>query len=162
MQEHEFFTFREYMRKDQELLSASAEDYMEMIYRLSAENGFTRVNDLAAALNVQPPSVTKMIQKLADLHLLKYEKYGVVMLEPKGAVIGKALLERHNLIENFLNILEIKEGLLESTEKMEHTMSHEILAGIHDLIGFFNDNPEIFQDFRRYRNRRKYQRNQED
>ncbi|MFU0828604.1 MAG: Transcriptional regulator MntR [Lachnoclostridium sp.] len=155
MQEQEFYTFREYMRKDQELLSASAQDYMEMIYRLSAENGFTRVNDLAAALNVQPPSVTKMIQKLADLHLLKYEKYGVVMLEPKGTVIGKALLDRHNLIENFLNLLEIKEGLLENTEKMEHTMSHEILAGIHDIIGFFNDNPDVLKEFRKYRKRHK-------
>lgn len=155
MQEQEFYTFCEYMRKDQELLSASAQDYMEMIYRLSAENGFTRVNDLAAALNVQPPSVTKMIQKLADLHLLKYEKYGVVMLEPKGTVIGKALLDRHNLIENFLNLLEIKEGLLENTEKMEHTMSHEILAGIHDIIGFFNDNPDVLKEFRKYRKRHK-------
>jgi len=155
MQEQEFYTFREYMRKDQELLSASAQDYMEMIYRLSAENGFTRVNDLAAALNVQPPSVTKMIQKLADLHLLKYEKYGVVMLEPKGTVIGKALLDRHNLIENFLNLLEIKEGLLENTEKMEHTMSHEILAGIHDIIGFFNNNPDVLKEFRKYRKRHK-------
>ena len=76
MCEREFFTFREYMRKDRELLSPSAEDYMEMIYRLSADKGFTRVNDLASALNVQPPSVTKMIQKLADLKLIKYEKYG--------------------------------------------------------------------------------------
>ena len=68
---NEFFTFREYMRKDQELLTPSAEDYMEMIYRLSQKNGFTRVNDLASALNVQPPSVTKMIQKLAELKLIK-------------------------------------------------------------------------------------------
>ncbi len=153
MQEHEFFTFREYMRKDQELLSASAEDYMEMIYRLSEENGFTRVNDLASALNVQPPSVTKMIQKLADIHLLKYEKYGVVMLEPDGTTIGKALLDRHNLIERFLGLLDIKDGLLESTEKMEHTMSHEILSGIHDMIGFFEENPEVMEHFLMYRSK---------
>lgn len=157
MQEQEFFTFREYMRKDQELLSASAEDYMEMIYRLSWENGFTRVNDLAAALNVQPPSVTKMIQKLADIHLLKYEKYGVVMLEPDGSTIGKALLDRHNLIERFLGLLEIKDGLLESTEKMEHTMSQEILAGIHDMIDYFDENPELLMHFQIYRDNRNQQ-----
>ncbi len=46
MSEYEFFTFSEYMRKDQDLLSPSAEDYMEMIYRLSDKNGFTRVNEL--------------------------------------------------------------------------------------------------------------------
>ncbi len=152
MQEQEFFTFREYMRKDQELLSASAEDYMEMIYRLSEENGFTRVNDLAAALNVQPPSVTKMIQKLADINLLKYEKYGVIMLETSGAEIGKALLNRHNLIERFLTLLNIKDGLLDSTEKMEHTISNEILLGIRDFIDFFDSNPQVRDSFLNFRN----------
>ncbi|MGB8451219.1 MAG: iron dependent repressor, metal binding and dimerization domain protein [Anaerocolumna sp.] len=155
MSEHEFFTFREYMRKDQEGLSASAEDYMEMIFRLSKENGFTRVNDLASALNVQPPSVTKMIQKLADINLIKYEKYGVIMLEPNGIELGKALLNRHNLIERFLTILNIKDGLLESTEKMEHTISNEILLGIHDLIDFFDKNNDVVEKFSIYRNSKK-------
>ena len=35
MSDQEFYTFSEYMRKEQETLSPSAEDYMEMIYRLS-------------------------------------------------------------------------------------------------------------------------------
>lgn len=154
MPEQEFFTFREYMRNSQEILSASAEDYMEMIFRLSQENGFTRVNDLAAALNVQPPSVTKMIQKLADIHLLKYEKYGVIMLETGGTELGKALLNRHNLIERFLGMLNIQDGLLESTEKMEHTISHDILFGIRDLTDFFDENPEIMECFLAFRSKK--------
>ena len=44
------------------------------------------------ALNVQPPSVTKMIQKLSEINLIKYEKYGVIMLEDKGLKLGKASL----------------------------------------------------------------------
>lgn len=151
MSEHEFFTFREYMRKDPELLSACAEDYVEMIYRLSRENGFTRVNDLAAALNVQPPSVTKMIQKLAELKLIKYEKYGVVMLEPSGVDLGMALLKRHNLIESFLMFLNVSEGLLEETEKMEHTINSEVLGGMKDIVDFFHENPTLLQKFNEYR-----------
>lgn len=58
MQE-KFFTFSQYMKNDTNIISASAEDYIEMIYRLSLKNGFTRVNELAISLNVQPPSVTK-------------------------------------------------------------------------------------------------------
>lgn len=155
MQEQGFYTFREYMRKEQELLTASAEDYMEMIFRLSEKNGFTRVNDLAAALNVQPPSVTKMIQKLADLDLIKYEKYGVIMLEPYGQEIGKALLERHNLIENFLKYLNLTEGVLEETEKIEHMINQDILLGIKDLVDFFRENPEMASTFKEFRENRK-------
>lgn len=149
--ENEFYTFREFMRKDQELLTPSAEDYMEMIYRLCLKNGFTRVNDLATALNVQPPSVTKMIQKLAELNLIKYERYGVIMLQPNGVEVGKALLERHNLVEQFLKVLNITEGLLEQTEKIEHTINEEILRGIKDLVNFFNKYPDILMKFNKYR-----------
>lgn len=151
MSDQEFYTFSEYLRKDQELLSPSAEDYIEMIYRLSQKQGFTRVNDLAGALNVQPPSVTRMVQKLAEMKLIKYEKYGVIMLEKEGNSIGKALLYRHNLIENFLKLLNIKEGLLAETEKMEHTINDEILSGIKDLVEFFHDYPEILDKLNRYR-----------
>lgn len=154
MQEQGFYTFREYMRKDQELLSASAEDYMEMIYRLSAKNGFTRVNDLASALNVQPPSVTKMIQKLSDFNLIKYEKYGVIMLEPYGIEIGKALLERHNLIESFLKVMNLTEGVLEETEKIEHMINSDLLLGIKDLVDFFKEYPEITKNFNDFRENR--------
>lgn len=155
MSDQEFYTFSEYMRKDQEILSPSAEDYMEMIYRLSKNQGFTRVNDLAMALNVQPPSVTKMIQKLSEINLIKYEKYGVIMLEDEGLKLGKALLYRHNLIEDFLKLLNITEGILAETEKMEHTINDEILTGIKDLVDFFNDNPELLEKLNKYRNQKK-------
>lgn len=154
MSENEFFTFREYMRKDQELLSPSAEDYMEMIYRLSGKNGFIRVNSLASALNVQPPSVTKMLHKLAELKLIKYEKYGVVFLESNGIELGKTLLHRHNLIEKFLTLLNVTEGLLNETEKIEHTINKEVLCGIVDLVDFFNNYPDILEKFNEFRNKK--------
>lgn len=154
MSDQEFYTFSEYMRKDQELLSPSAEDYLEMIYRLSQKNGFTRVNDLAGALNVQPPSVTKMVQKLSEMNLIKYEKYGVIMLKKDGNELGKALLYRHNLIEAFLKLLNVTEGILAETEKMEHTINDEILSGIKDLLDFFNENPELLSKFNQFRYKR--------
>ncbi|NRU21682.1 Mn-dependent DtxR family transcriptional regulator [Clostridium beijerinckii] len=151
MMEDEFFTFREYMKKNKSLLSPSAEDYMEMIYRLSNKTGFIRVNDLAAALNVQPSSVTKMIQKLANLNLIKYEKYGVIILRSRGVKIGKYLLKRHDLIEEFLKLLNISDDILEETEKIEHTISTNVLYGMIDLINFFNKYPDLMEKFNRYR-----------
>ncbi|HPU63038.1 MAG TPA: transcriptional regulator MntR [Mobilitalea sp.] len=155
MSDQEFYTFSEYIRKDQEQLSPSAQDYMEMIYRLSQNLGFTRVNDLAQALNVQPSSVTKMVQKLSEMNLVKYERYGVIMLKEDGIKLGKTLLYRHNLIEEFLRLLSITEGILSETEKMEHTINNDILSGLTDLVDFFNENPEILEQWQLYRNRKK-------
>lgn len=143
----EFFTFREYMKKDDDVLTASMEDYLEMVYRLSRDNGFTRVNELASALNVQPPSVSKMIQKLAEQSLVDYEKYGYIILTKKGKKLGKELLNRHQIVEDFLRILGVSEGLLEQTEKIEHTLSPQTLKDLSRLVRFFKDRPELITDY---------------
>lgn len=152
MIKNDFYTFNEYMKKEDKSLTASMEDYLEMIYRLSMKNGFTRIHELSNALNVQPPSATKMVQKLAELKLLKYERYGILVLEQDGKSLGKALLDRHNTIENFLRILDISDSeILDETEKIEHTISKETAKCFKDFVNFINDNPNIIDKFKVYR-----------
>ncbi len=148
----DFHTFSEYMKKEDNSLTASMEDYLEMIYRLSLNTGFTRIHELSAALNVQPPSATKMVQRLAVLKLLKYEKYGVILLEEEGRKVGEALLKRHNIIEKFLRMLGIsEEGVLMETEKAEHTLSEETVKYLEDYTAFLEGNMEIVKKFREFR-----------
>ncbi|NLV16877.1 MAG: MarR family transcriptional regulator [Syntrophomonadaceae bacterium] len=150
--EEEFFTFREYMKKEEDLLTASMEDYLEMVYRLSRESGFTRVNELAAALNVQPPSASKMIQKMSDQGLVDYEKYGYVVLTSKGQQMGGELLYRHQLVEEFLIILGVSKGLLEQIEKIEHTLSDHTLFFLDKLIRFLKERPGLIDDYHKFIN----------
>jgi Mn-dependent DtxR family transcriptional regulator len=150
---NDFYTFNEYMKKEENSLTASMEDYLEMIYRLSLNSGFTRVHELSTALNVQPPSATKMVQKLAELKLLKYEKYGVLILQDGGKKLGQLLLNRHTVIENFLRILDISESnILDETEKIEHTISRETTSCFQDFVEFVKNNPNIVTEFKLYRN----------
>jgi len=149
---NDFYTFNEYMKKEDNSLTASMEDYLEMIYRLSLNTGYTRIHELSDALNCKPPSATKMVQKLAEIKLLKYEKYGVLVLEESGKVLGEALLNRHNVIESFLRILDISElDVLEETEKIEHTISKQTTKCFQDFVQFIKDNPEIVIEFKTYR-----------
>lgn len=152
MAKNDFYTFNEYMKKEDNLLTASMEDYLEMIYRLSIDNGFTRMHELSSALNVQPPSATKMVQKLAELKLLKYERYGILKLEEDGNKLGEALLNRHNIIEKFLRILNIPESeVLDETEKIEHTISKQTTKCFKDFVEFVKNNPDIIMKFKDYR-----------
>lgn len=152
MNQNDFYTFTEYMKKENNSLTASMEDYLEMIYRLSLNTGFTRIHDLSLALNVQPPSATKMVQKLAQLNLLKYEKYGMLILEENGKKLGELLLNRHNIIENFLRIFDIPESdILNQTEQIEHTLSTETTKCFQDFVEFVKNNPNIVNEFRNYR-----------
>jgi len=151
MSDNEFFTFREYMKKEDSPLTASMEDYMEMIYRLATGTGFTRIHDLAEALNVQPPSATKMVQKLAELSLVNYKKYGIIILSDKGVQTGKALLQRHQIVEEFLRMLGLTEGVHEETEKIEHTIRPETVSCLADFVSYSKAHPGVIKKFERYR-----------
>lgn len=153
MDNNDFYTFSEYMKKVDNSLTASMEDYLEMIYRLSINTGFTRIHELSDALNVQPPSATKMVQKMSELDLLKYEKYGVIMLKENGRNIGEGLLKRHKIIEQFFRIIGVpEENILQETEKMEHTICDKTVNRLFDFVGFMNDNPDILLRYKNYIN----------
>lgn len=128
----QFQTFNKYLNKN---LTASMEDYIEMIYRMSLIDTYIRSQELASELNVSPPSTSKMIQKLAKLGYLKYQKYGIIILEDKGKKLGKKLLERHKTIEELLKIIGIPEkNILIETEKIEHTLSSNSICYIKKYI----------------------------
>ncbi|WP_040210469.1 transcriptional regulator MntR [Clostridium polynesiense] len=151
MEDKTFHTFTEYLKKDSNSLTPSMEDYLEMIYRLSLINGFARVNELAEALNVQPPSCTKMVQKLSEAKFIKYEKYGVIILTPYGNELGNTLLERHNITEKFLRLINVKEeNILTETEKIEHTLSLETFNSLKSLVEFLSDNPNVLKEFYKF------------
>lgn len=125
---------------------------MEMIYRLSKDTGFTRINELSEALNVHPPSATRMVQKLGLMNLLQYERYGVILLRPEGKRLGELLLERHHTIESFFRLFGIKEErILTETEKVEHTLSDETVKCFERYISFINDNPDVLVRLNEYK-----------
>lgn len=149
----DFHTVRGYeiLGKGKKILTNSMEDYLEMIYRSSQKEGYTRINTLAEALNVSAPSATKMVQKMTKLGLLKYEKYGIIQLTEDGERIGKFLLNRHRIIENFLKIIGVEENLLINTELIEHNVTTGALSKIQMLNDFFCSNPDILEKFNEYR-----------
>ena len=132
----EYQTFKKYLNKN---LTASMEDYIEMIYRLSTSNGYTRIQELADNLNVSPPSTSIMIQKLAKHGYLKYHKYGVVVLEEKGKRMGHRLLERHSIVSQLLLTIGIDpKNVLMETEKIEHTLSSQSIKCIKKYLKIIN------------------------
>lgn len=154
MDNKDFYTFNEYMKKDDNSLTASMEDYLEMIYRLSLNTGFTRIHILSQALNIQPPSATKMVQHLAQMELVKYEKYGIIMLEESGKKLGSFLLKRHMIIEDFIRIIGVSDAMvLEETEKIEHMFSNDTVECFESFVEFMKNNPDIIDRYTAFRNK---------
>lgn len=127
----------------------SMEDYIEQIYILIEEKGYARVSDIAEALSVHPSSVTKMVQKLDKDEYLVYEKYRGLVLTPKGKKIGKRLVFRHDLLEQFMQIIGVKqENIYGDVEGIEHHLSWDAIDRIGDLIQFFEEDPTRLENLR--------------
>jgi Mn-dependent DtxR family transcriptional regulator len=121
----------------------SMEDYIEQIYLLIENKGYARVSDIAEALSVHPSSVTKMVQKLDKDDYLVYEKYRGLVLTPKGKKVGKRLVDRHDLLEQFLNMIGVaEENIYQDVEGIEHHLSWNSIDRIGDLLQFFEENPD--------------------
>jgi len=155
-----FYTVRAYEQKlfDDRLLTASMEDYVEMLYRCTMDgDDYIRLNKLAIMLNVRDSSASKMMQKLGKLGLVDYEKYGIIRLTAIGIKVGKYLLSRHNTIEKFLKLLGSDGDVLIETELIEHVVSSATVENLNILNSFIEDN-NIFDEYRAFRE--KYYKNE--
>src|SRR5699024_11951175 len=116
------------------------EDYIEQIYNLIDFKGYARVSDIAEGLDVHPSSVTKMVQKLDKDGFLIYEKYRGLILTDHGHKIGKRLVFRHDLLEDFLEIIGVDEHkIYDDVEGIEHHLSWTSIDRISDLVQYFNE-----------------------
>ncbi len=124
----------------------SMEDHIEQIYMLIEQKGYARVSDIAESLSVLPSSVTKMVQKLDKDGYLVYERYRGLMLTPKGLKLGKRLVKRHDLLEQFLRLIGVQENLIyDDVEGIEHHLSWNSIDRIADLIQVMEENPQFIQ-----------------
>ncbi|MFP4974859.1 transcriptional regulator MntR [Paenibacillus sp. CN-4] len=121
----------------------SMEDYLERIYKLIDEKGYARVSDIAEGLEVHPSSVTKMIQKLDKDEYLIYEKYRGLVLTTKGKKMGKRLVDRHQLLEEFLTLIGVREeNIYKDVEGIEHHLSWDSITRIETLVEYFRRDEE--------------------
>lgn len=127
----------------------SMEDYLERIYILIEDKGYARVSDIAEALEVHPSSVTKMVQKLDKSDYLIYERYRGLVLTNKGRKVGKRLVYRHELLENFMRIIGVDdEFIYQNVEGIEHHLSWEAIDRIGDLVQYFEEDQKRLDELK--------------
>jgi len=140
------------MKVGDAVLTPSMEDYLEKIYELMKDKGYARVSDIASSLAVQPSSVTKMLQKLDDQEYVTYEKYRGIVLTKSGEQMGKAMIQRHTMLEELLRMLGIQEDTLRvDVEGIEHHVSPQTVTQLHYLMQFFQSNPQMLKTFSHFR-----------
>jgi len=83
-------------------LTPSVEDYLKVIYHLSNQGGFAATSDIAAMLDVAPPSVSGMVKRLSETGLIEHVPYRGVQLTAQGRRAALRMIRRHRLLELYL------------------------------------------------------------
>lgn len=136
------------------MTTPSMEDYLEKIYELIKGKGYARVSDIALELNLQPSSVTKMVQKLAEAGYINYERYRGLVLTEAGETLGERMKDRHAMLEEFLRLVGVpEETRRRDVEGIEHHVSPATVQCLQELTAFFQENPDLLEEFRRHRER---------
>ncbi|HLV09849.1 MAG TPA: iron dependent repressor, metal binding and dimerization domain protein [Halanaerobiales bacterium] len=125
------------------MLTPSMEDYLEEIYRFSQELGYIRITDVANKLDVSLPSVNKAVKLLSEKGYLNYIPYKNIDLTDKGAKLGRFLVKRNQMLQNFLEVIGSKVDKEAEAEAMEHYLSKETVNAMTMVVNFFNKNPDI-------------------
>ena len=129
--------------------SQSAEDYLERIHELMESKGNAHVADIAQSLNVSQPSVTSMVQKLADEGYLRYEKYRSLTLTDAGRAVAERIRNRHAVLASFFTLFDLDDDTqARDIEGIEHHLSSDTLNTLADLTAFFEEHPKILAQFK--------------
>src|SRR5436305_10277850 len=111
--------------KTEEPLSATVEEYLEMIYNMNMEDEVVIGARLAEKFRVAPPTVTEMLKRLVRDGYVEMDNRRQVTLTEAGNQAAEAVLRRHRLTERFLvDMLGMQwHQVHEEACRIEHSMS---------------------------------------
>jgi len=127
------------------------EDYLEAIYSLFEEKGYASTVDISDRLQVKPPTVTSMVQKLAKKGYLIHEPYRGMKLTERGSKLAKSVISRHQVISEFLSMIGVgRRVAYQDTEGIEHHIQPVTFRKIERLVEFLKKNPDQLSEIREY------------
>ena len=110
-------------------LSSSHEDYLEAVFQLGGMDKAIRSVDLANKMGVSKASVNKAVNHLKSAGLVEQPHYGDISLTTEGLAYAQKVLNRHEVLSQFLTEVLGVEPLRAQDEAcaMEHAISDDTL-----------------------------------
>ena len=126
-------------------ISQAHQDYLKVIYRLTEEHGRATTNQIAAALEVTPASVSNMLKKMAngEAPLVQYRKHKGVRLTAAGQQTCLEILRHHRLLETFLceKLGYSREDVHEEANRLDHVLTEALEARIAAVLSHPTHDP---------------------
>ncbi len=130
-------------------LSASLEDYLEVIFHLERSNRVARAKDIADQMSVQRASVTGALKALAGRGLINYTRYSYITLTETGRDIAREVIRRHQTLkEFFMSTLQLGPEDAEANAcRIEHAIAPEAVDRLVSFLEFIKICPRTGTDW---------------
>jgi len=117
-------------------ISASLQDYLEVILNLSRRQDTVRVTDIAEHLNLTKPSVAQALKLLRKQGFIIQDPYGPVELTSRGRECAVIVRRRHEVLKSFLvKVLGLDQQAAEKDAcLMEHAVSSETIERLVNFL----------------------------
>lgn len=116
----------------------SYQRYLDEIYNISRKKkgGWVTNKEIAAKLQVEPPSISGMLKKLKNQGLINWEPRRSIRLTVKGKKIAQLLDETHSILYQFFaKVLKIEDK--EIIENLSCEIEHHITRDVKDSLEEF-------------------------
>ena len=131
--------------------TTTREDYLEIISELVDLKGYATTLDISRYMNVSPPSVTGMLQKLDENGYLEWEKYHGINLTEKGKQTANTIRQKHGILLDFFEILGVGIDIAnQDIEGIEHHLNPKTIRQLKKYITFLKSNPKIIKQFHEF------------
>lgn len=124
------------------MIGKRSEDYIEAIYELCKDKGFTKVKEISEKLGVKPATVSEMLDRLSKEGYIIYKKRLCVYLTEKGEKVAKSVRERRNVLVKFLTALGVPREIAEKDAcTIEHVLHPETVKQLKNFVKFIEQSP---------------------
>ena len=111
--------------------SEKAQDYVEAISEIIAENGECRLVDIARRFAVTHVTANRTVARLKRDGYAVSEPYGPIELTETGRQLAEFSHKRHRIVAEFLIAIGVSESVAENdAEGIEHHVSPETLRAM--------------------------------
>jgi DtxR family Mn-dependent transcriptional regulator len=130
--------------KDKEIseiseIPESYQRYLDVIYEISKRKrgGWVSNKEIAKSLQVEPASVSGMLEKLKSNYLIKWEPRKSIRLTEQGKQYAQKLDEIHSLLRSFFrDVLKIKDDkVVENLScEIEHHITQDVKTSLNKFL----------------------------
>ncbi len=128
------------LKMDGEVLTESMQEYLEALWVFLKEEDreYARINDIAKALEVAPPSAVEMLRRMERLGLVVYRPRVGIQLTRRGEELAREAIRSHRLAELLLTELlgmELDQQVHRNACDLEHHISSSVAEAVCIKLG---------------------------